>query len=112
MYAIRSYYAHGFGKNFEIGFYTFTGFSPNKHYIYMGNQIRPRVTVPERWHWPFGASLSVEFGFFRPDEKTKYFWQGEIRPIMDKNFGDLYFSFNPNIEFAISGEDKGSYNFV
>lgn len=98
---------HGFGKNFEIGFYTFTSFSPNKHFLYLGSQVRPRVTVPEKWTWPFGASLSLEFGFFRPDDTTKYVWQGELRPIIDKTFGDLYFSFNPNIDFALSGEDKG-----
>ena len=98
---------HGFGKNFEIGFYTFAGIEPNGGYIYLGNQIRPRVTVPEKWKWSFGASLSVEFGFFRPDDTTDFFWQGEIRPIIDKTIGDWYFSFNPNIDFVISGNDRG-----
>ena len=98
---------HGFGKNFEIGFYTFAGIEPNGGYTYLGNQVRPRITVPEKWKWPFGASLSVEFGFFRPDDTTHFFWQGEVRPIIDKTFGDWYFSFNPNIDFTISGNDKG-----
>lgn len=98
---------HGFGKNFELGFYTFAGFDPNGKYMYLGNQIRPRITVPEQWKWSFGASLSVEFGFFRPTDTTDFFWQGEVRPIVDKSIGNWYFSFNPNIEFAVTGGNKG-----
>ena len=98
---------HGVAKNFEIGFYTFTGFAPRGGYQYLGNQIRPRVTVPGEWKWPVGASLSAEFGFFRPDKDSKFIWQGEIRPIVDKTVKNWYFTFNPNIEFAISGDNKG-----
>jgi len=98
---------HGFGKNFEIGFYTFTAFSPDKHFQYLGNQIRPRITIPDSWKWSFGASLSAEFGFFRPSDTSRYVWQGEIRPIIDKISGDWYFSFNPNIDFTLSGPEKG-----
>lgn len=98
---------HGFGKNFEIGFYTFAGIEPGGGYTYLGNQIRPRVTVPDSWQWSFGASLSAEFGFFRPSDTSKFVWQGELRPIMDKTWGDFYLAFNPNIEFAITGDDKG-----
>jgi hypothetical protein len=98
---------HGAGKNFEIGFYTFTGFAPAGGYQYLGNQIRPRVTVPTSWKWPLGVSLSVEFGFFRPDDTTRFFWQGEVRPIIDKTIGNWYLAFNPNIDFALSGNSKG-----
>jgi hypothetical protein len=98
---------HGLGKNFEIGFYTFTGFSPKGRYQYLGNQFRPRVTVPSEWKWPFGASLSMEFGFFRPDDTSKFNWQGEVRPIIDKNINNWYVAFNPNVEFAINGDNKG-----
>jgi hypothetical protein len=98
---------HGFGKNFEIGFYTFAGIEPDGGYTYLGNQVRPRVTVPDKWKWPFGASLSAEFGFYRPDDTTDFYWQGEIRPIIDKISGDWYFAFNPNIDFVISGDEKG-----
>ena len=98
---------HGFGKNFEIGFYTFAGVDPRRGYAYLGNQIRPRVTVPQEWKWPIGASLSAEFGFFRPTDTADFFWQGEIRPIIDKTAGNWYFSFNPNIDFVVSGDDKG-----
>lgn len=99
---------HGVGKNFEIGFYTFTGIAPGGGFQYLGNQVRPRVTVPASWNWPFGASLSVEFGFFRPDINSPFFWQGEVRPIIDKTWGNWYLAFNPNIDFVVSGENKGA----
>jgi hypothetical protein len=98
---------HGVGQNFEIGFYTFTGVAPGGGYQYLGNQIRPRITVPEKWKWPFGASLSAEFGFFRPSDTADFFWQGEIRPIIDKTVKNWYFAFNPNLGFVVSGEEKG-----
>lgn len=98
---------HGFGKNFEIGFYMFTGINPNGGFEYLGNQIRPRVTVPEDWKWKIGASLSAEFGFFRPMASEDFVWQGELRPIIDKTIKNWYFAFNPNIDFVVSGDDKG-----
>lgn len=98
---------HGFAENFEIGFYAFTGIMPGDGFKYLGNQIRPRFTAPERWKLPFGASLSAEFGFFRPNDTTSFIWQGELRPIIDKTFGVFYVSFNPNIDFVVSGPDKG-----
>lgn len=98
---------HGFGKNFEIGFYTFSGFAPKKGgYQYLGNQIRPRITAPLEWKWKVGASLSAEFGFFRPDDTSRFVWQGELRPIIDKTIDNWYFTFNPNIEFVLSGDEK------
>ncbi len=98
----------GFAKNFEIGFYTFTAFSPSGEFQYLGNQIRPRLTVPDTWKWPFGASLSMEFGFFRPDKFSPFNWQGEVRPIIDKTAGNWYFSLNPNIDFVLTGAEKGA----
>ena len=99
---------HGFGKNFELGFYTFTAFSPFGDFQYLGNQIRPRVTVPQTWSWSFGASLSFEFGFFRPHTDSGFNWQGEMRPIIDKTWGNFYLSFNPNIDFVFTGNEKGA----
>jgi hypothetical protein len=97
---------HGFGKNFELGFYTFTAFAPDGSFQYLGNQIRPRVTVPQTWQWPFGASLSMEIGFFRPHSDSSFAGQGEIRPIIDKTAGNWYFAFNPNIDFVFTGDNK------
>ena len=96
----------GLGKNWEIGFYTFVGISPNGKYEYLGNHIRPRFTVPDSWHWKVGASISLELGFIRPDINSKYVMDGELRPIIDKSFGNWYFSLNPNIAFNLTGDDK------
>jgi hypothetical protein len=98
---------HGLGKNFELGFYTFTAISPHGDFQYLGNQIRPRVTVPQSWNWRFGASLSFEFGFFRPHTDSGFIWQGEMRPIIDRTWGNLYVAFNPNIDFVFTGNETG-----
>jgi hypothetical protein len=96
----------GIAKNVELGFYTFTSFSPSGQYQYLGSQVRPRVTVPQQWKWPFGTSLSVEFGFFRDNIQIPFYWQGEIRPIIDKTINNWYLSFNPNIDFVLTGANK------
>lgn len=98
---------HGLANDVELGFYTFTALSPSGKYQYLGNQIRPRVTAPAKWKLPVGISLSAEFGFFRPDVNTAFLWQGEIRPIFDKTMGNWYVSLNPNIDFVLTGAEKG-----
>jgi hypothetical protein len=96
----------GFGKNFELGLYIFTGISPDGKFQYLGNHIRPRYTVPASWNWKVGVSISLEIGFIRPDANTAYVMDGELRPIIDKTFGNWYFSLNPNIAFNLTGPDK------
>jgi len=97
---------HGLSDNIEVGVYLFTAISPDGTYQYLGNQIRPRVTVPSKWDWPVGASLSLEVGLFRPDIHSDYIWQGELRPIIDKSIGNMYLAFNPNIEFTLTGKNQ------
>jgi hypothetical protein len=97
---------HGFGDNFELGLYIFTTLTPDGKYEYLGSHIRPRVTVPESWKWKIGASLSAEFGFFRQGAEQDYYWEGEIRPVVDKTAGNWYFSLNPNINFVLTGDNK------
>ncbi len=99
---------YGVAKKFELGFYTFSAFSPQRDFQYLGNKIRPRGTVPQNWNWPFGASLSLEFGFFRPHKDSSFNWEGEMRPIIDKTFGNLYLSLNPNIDFVLQAQKPGS----
>jgi hypothetical protein len=96
----------GLGKNWEIGFYTFTGIAPNGKYQFLGNHIRPRFTFPESWGLNFGASISLELGYIRPDVNSPYVMDGELRPIIDKTFGNWYFSLNPNVAFNLTGPDK------
>ena len=90
----------GFTSWFETGFYVFTSIQPGRGWEWVGDHIRPRVRVPEKWKWPVGVSLSTEFGYQRPaySEDT---WTLEIRPIVDKTIGKWYLAFNPTIERAL-----------
>jgi hypothetical protein len=97
---------HGFTDNFELGLYIFTTLNPDGKYEYLGSHIRPRITAPESWHWKVGASISAEFGFLRQGVGHPYYWEGEIRPIIDKTVSNWYFSLNPNMDFVLNGVDK------
>ncbi len=88
----------------EVGFYIFTS-EQNGHGVqWVGDHIRPRVRVPDTWHWPIGVSLSTEVGYQRavysPDT-----WTWEIRPILDKAINRWYFAFNPALERTWHGPD-------
>lgn len=87
---------------FETGFYIFTSAQSGEGWQWVGDHIRPRVRVPEEWKWPVGVSLSMEFGYqrylFSPDT-----WTLEIRPIIDKQIGRLYLSFNPTFDRSFHG---------
>ncbi|HCN84014.1 MAG TPA: hypothetical protein DIT07_10405 [Sphingobacteriaceae bacterium] len=113
---------HGWNSWFETGFYIFNEIGSGGRTAYVGSHIRPRVMVPKSLGWPVGLSLSTEFGF----QKRAYSGSTggiEIRPIIDKEWGNLYISFNPTIEKSFSGEGVGegftfspnlktSYNFT
>jgi hypothetical protein len=93
---------HGFSPIFEVGFYIFTAADTRYGYNWVGDHIRPRIRVPEEWKWPVGVSLSSEFGYQRaaysPDT-----WTLELRPIVDKQIGKLYLSFNPTVDRSFHG---------
>jgi hypothetical protein len=86
----------------ELGFYIFTSYNPTYGYQWVGDHIRPRVRAPEEWHWPVGASLSMEFGYQRAkfSEDT---WSLELRPIIDKEIGKWYLAFNPTVDRSFHG---------
>ena len=92
----------GLTKWSELGFYIFTSVSRETGYQWVGDHLRPRVRVPEIWHWPVGASMSLEFGYqrarFSPDT-----WTLEIRPIVDKQVGRWYFALNPTMDKSFHG---------
>lgn len=105
----------------EVGFYIFTSARSGQGWQWVGDHIRPRVRVPDSWHWPVGVSLSTEVGYqrrkFSPDT-----WTWEIRPIVDKQVGPWYWAVNPALERSFHGESvpdgvefspdaKFSYNF-
>ena len=95
---------HGFNSWFEVGFYIFTSERSGQGIDWVGDHIRPRIRVPEKWHWPVGISLSTEIGYqrrkFSPDT-----WTQEIRPIIDKQIGKWYLSFNPSVDVSFHGEN-------
>ena len=88
----------------EVGFYIFTC-EQNGHGVqWVGDHIRPRVRVPDSWHWPFGFSISTEIGYQRPIYSPDT-WTWEIRPIIDKAIDRWYFAVNPAIERTWHGPD-------
>jgi hypothetical protein len=95
---------HGFNKWFETGFYIFTSARNGQGWHWVGDHIRPRVRAPESWHWPVGASLSAEVGYQRRRYSANT-WTLELRPIIDKQLGRWYLSFNPTLERALKGPD-------
>jgi len=94
----------GWNDWFETGFYIFTSARPGDGWDWVGDHIRPRFRIPEKWHWPVGVSLSNEVGYqrraFSPDT-----WTWEMRPIIDKKLGPWYLSFNPTIDKSLHGEN-------
>jgi hypothetical protein len=93
---------HGFNEWFETGFYIFTSARNGSGWDYVGSHIRPRFRVPPKWHWPVGVSLSQEIGFVRRQFSADT-WSWEIRPIVDKELGKWYLSFNPALERSLKG---------
>ena len=97
---------HGFTPWFETGFYIFTSAQQGYGWSWVGDHIRPRFRIPPEWakrhHIPVGLSLSQEIGYQRaaysPDT-----WTWEIRPIIDKEIGRWYFSFNPTFDRSFHG---------
>ena len=97
---------HGFTEWLEIGFYIFTSVQPDTGWEWVGDHLRPRVRIPERWQWPVGLSLSLEVGYQRREFSTDT-WTLELRPIIDRQLGPWYFAFNPALERALKGENSG-----
>ena len=89
---------------FETGFYIFTSARNGGGWEWVGDHIRPRIRAPERWHWPVGVSLSNEIGYQRRKFAVDT-WTWEMRPIIDKQVGPWYLSFNPTFDRALHGPD-------
>jgi hypothetical protein len=102
---------HGFNEWFETGFYIFTSIQADGSWMYVGSHIRPRFSVPERYHLPVGLSISNEIGWQRPNFSLDT-WTWEIRPIVDKKIGKLYLAFNPTVDRSLHGpESKRGFQF-
>ena len=93
---------HGFNDWFETGFYIFTSLQKGQGWDFVGSHIRPRIRIPPKWRWPVGVSLSNEIGW----QSRRYSadtWTWEIRPIIDKQLGRCYLSFNPTMGRSFHG---------
>jgi hypothetical protein len=97
---------HGWTPWFETGLYIFTAADKTYGWNWVGDHIRPRVRAPDSWKLPVGLSMSAEFGYQRhaysPDT-----WTLELRPIIDKQIGNLYLAFNPTVDHAFHGASSG-----
>jgi hypothetical protein len=93
---------HGWNSWFETGFYFFNTLGDDHRTTYVGSHIRPRVRVPDSWKWPVGVSLSLEAGY-QKWEYSEDDWTLEIRPILDKQWGNLYIAFNPTFDKSFHG---------
>jgi hypothetical protein len=94
---------HGFTDWFETGFYIFTYERNGQGVQWVGDHIRPRFRIPKKWNWPVGLSLSNEVGYQRRKFSTDT-WTWEMRPIIDKQLGRWYLSFNPTFDKSLHGE--------
>lgn len=103
---------HGFTPWFETGFYFFNAIGDANRTNYVGSHIRPRVMVPDSWHWPVGLSLSAEIGYQKPEYSADD-WTLEIRPIIDKYRGKFYVALNPVFEKSLHGlNQKSGFEFA
>jgi len=93
---------HGFTDWFETGFYIFMSARSGQGWQWVGDHIRPRFRVPEKWHWPVGVSLSNEIGYQRRQFSVDT-WTWEMRPIVDQKVGRWYWSLNPTFDRSFHG---------
>jgi hypothetical protein len=92
----------GINSWFETGFYIFTSARAGDGWQWVGDHVRPRFRVPEKWGWPVGLSISNEIGYQRRQFSTDT-WTWEVRPIIDKKINRWYLSFNPTLDKSIHG---------
>ncbi|MEP6621392.1 MAG: transporter [bacterium] len=97
---------HGFTPWFEVGTYLFMSGATGQGFNVVGSHLRPRVAVPESWNAPVGLSLSMEVGY-QKREFSEDTWSMELRPIIDKQLGGWYASFNPTLERSLRGDNAG-----
>ncbi len=94
---------HGITEYFELAGYLVLARRPAGGALdYAGWRIRPRFRLPETLKWPFKFSLSTEVGFpknvYEENSVTL-----EVRPVLERNFGNLQVDINPVIGRALRG---------
>ncbi len=93
-------FTQGLSKWAELGFYVFTEEHNGTGVQWVGDHIRPRVRIPESWHWPVGVSLSNEIGYARLAYANPT-WSWQIMPIVDQTAGKWYWSVNTTLNWGI-----------
>ena len=96
---------HGFNDFTELGFYVFAAKPVGGDFQFVGTHIRPRISVPESWHWPVGVSISQEIGWAKAAFSADQ-WTYELRPIVDKQMGAWYVSVNPVLGKSLRGPNS------
>ncbi|PYP88368.1 MAG: hypothetical protein DMF61_07195 [Blastocatellia bacterium AA13] len=96
---------HGITKHFELAGYIVTAWVPDVGPKFAGARIRPRFRLPEEWHLPFKFSLSTELGFNKHQFDSNTITL-ELRPIIEKELGKWYLSFNPDFAKSFKGTDS------
>ena len=97
---------HGLSKYFELAGYVITAYVPDAGPKFAGARIRPRFRLPAEWRLPFRVSVSTEVGFNKHQFEANTITL-EIRPILERELGRWYLSFNPVIAKALRGPDAG-----
>lgn len=97
----------GISPVFETGVYLFTNYAAGHGYQVVGVHLRPRVAAPSSWNIPFGMSLSAEIGYQKP-EYAEETWSLELRPIIDKQWGNFYAALNPTLGIALQSQYNNS----
>lgn len=96
---------HGLTKYVELAGYVVTSYVPEAGPKFAGARIRPRFRLPDDLRLPFKVSISTELGFnkhqFDPNTITL-----EIRPILERELGKWYLSFNPDLSKSFRGLDS------
>ena len=97
----------GITEDFELAAYlVFARHSGGDVGELAGYRFRPRVKAPESWKWPVDVSLALELGF--PDAHyEENSMTLEVRPIIEKKFGDWQFDLNPVLGRALRGPNSG-----
>jgi hypothetical protein len=95
----------GITDHFEMAGYLVLAVRPGGGFDFAGVRLRPRFSIPEQWHWPVDAGLSIEFGFPRPLYEPNSVTL-ELRPVLEKKLGDWKLDFNPTIGRALRGRDS------
>jgi hypothetical protein len=93
----------GVTDQISLGFMELNGVRPDGPGLeYAGWRVLPHFYVPKSWNLPVDIGLVTEFSFVRPiyaaDSRHV-----EIRPILERRFGEFQVDFNPVFARALHG---------